>query len=117
MITIKKLDEIVALAEKATPMDLASAERRDEGFYDCPLCGGEGEVEGEVYVNVDSVAQSVGFFGIGDEFGNAEKLWKALDPQTVLELCRLARKGWLSEQPYKRMEEYKAKKGLEHEED
>ena len=74
---IEMAKEVVARAEKATPQNLGTAELHvADGWYECPACGGEGSVDGETYTNYDGVANGVQFFGIGDEFGLAEKLFR-----------------------------------------
>ena len=66
------------LAEKATPMSLGTAEIAECGYYSCPLCNGDGEVDGATYVNIDGVALNVQFSGIGSEFGDNERFVLAL---------------------------------------
>lgn len=72
-------DRLEALAAKATPGNLATAERHTESeFVECPFCQGDGEVEAADYCNFDGKALGVQFYGIGDEFGAHEKLWRKL---------------------------------------
>ena len=70
-----KLRELFA---QVTPQAIDTAERKDDGTYECPFCGGEGEVDGESYTNFDKVAIGVQFFGVGSEHVRAEKLYRAL---------------------------------------
>lgn len=80
--------ELKAAALAATPQNFDTAELKvDEGYCECPVCGGGGAVEvlGE-YTNYDDVAIGVQFFGIGPEFGLAEAYYRAANPAAVLEL-------------------------------
>ena len=80
--------ELKKLAEAATPQDFDSAEEKVEnGYIECPHCGGSGEVELEAdYCNYDNVAIGVQFYGIGHEFGAAEAYYRAASPAAVLAL-------------------------------
>ena len=62
------------LHKAATPGNLSSAEIIEDGDFICPHCDGNGEVEGEQYINYDGVAANVLFTGIGHEFG-ANRDW------------------------------------------
>lgn len=62
------------LHKAATPGNLSSAEIIEDGDFICPHCDGNGEVEGEQYINYDRVAANVLFTGIGHEFG-ANRDW------------------------------------------
>jgi hypothetical protein len=92
--TPRDWEELKKLAEAATPGDLDTCnDPADEyggkdpsGWLECPACGGSGEVEGVTYCNFDHVAMGVQFFGIGNEFTNYEKFFRAFNPATVLEL-------------------------------
>jgi len=89
-----KLSNLETLARAATPQDFDSAkeEIRIGGFFECPLCGGEGEVELSVdYCNYDNAAMGVQFYGIGKEFGTAEAYYRAANPATILALCEIIR--------------------------
>lgn len=73
-------EELKALLAKATPGDLSTAKLvgKDE-TVECPLCGGQGEVEQDGhYTNFDGVALGVQFYGIGPHFGAHEALWSWL---------------------------------------
>ncbi len=85
MIDIQKLE---MLAKAATPQDFDSAEEKIEnGYIECPHCGGQGEVEMEAdYCNYDNAAIGVQFYGIGNEFGAAEAYYRAANPTAVLQL-------------------------------
>jgi hypothetical protein len=79
---MSEIKEIAAklrdLFAQVTPQAIDTAERKDDGTYECPFCGGEGEVNGESYTNFDKVAIGVQFFGVGPEHVRAEKLYRAL---------------------------------------
>ena len=95
------LDEIEAAARACTPLDLDSAQDHradDDGWIECPHCGGEGIIELEGgYCNFDGKALGVQFYGIGHEFGAAERFIRAANPAVVLELVRIARASLTSE--------------------
>lgn len=80
--------ELKRLAEAATPQNFESAEEKVEnGYIECPHCGGSGEVELEAdYCNYDNAAIGVQFYGIGHEFGAAEAYYRAANPAAVLAL-------------------------------
>lgn len=69
--------ELAMLIANATAGDLTTSEATEEGgFVECPMCGGQGEVEQDAhYNNFDSVALGVQFYGIGKHFGAHERLW------------------------------------------
>lgn len=72
-------DTLKALHEAATPGDLSAAEEHTASeTVECPCCQGDGEVEAADYCNFDGVALGVQFYGIGQEFGAHEALWKYL---------------------------------------
>lgn len=86
-------DELVlklkAAAEKATALNLDSAaiQRGDDGYYVCPVCCGEGEVEAKTdFCNIDGVALGVQFYGIGEHHGAAEEYFRAVAPANILAL-------------------------------
>lgn len=66
------------LGKEATPGDLATAEsvRTDTGV-ECPMCGGDGDLDAKAYTNFDNVAVGVQFFGVGNEHVVQEALWHA----------------------------------------
>lgn len=80
--------ELRRLAEAATPQNFDSAEEKSgNGHIECPHCNGQGEVELEAdYLNYDSAAIGVQFYGIGSEFGAAEAYYRAANPAAVLGL-------------------------------
>jgi hypothetical protein len=86
--------ELKRLAEAATPGDLDTCNdppdeyggKDPSGWLECPACGGDGEVEGVTYCNFDHVAMGVQFFGIGNEFINYEKFFRAANPAVILAL-------------------------------
>ncbi|WP_425953017.1 hypothetical protein [Ralstonia pseudosolanacearum] len=82
------LAELERLALEATPQNFDSAElKRDGGVMECPICNGEGSVDVEVdYCNFDGRAIGVEFYGIGKEFGAAERYYRAARPAVILNL-------------------------------
>lgn len=73
---VERLD---ALATKATPMNLGTAEIvQDEGYFECAMCNGSGETWGNGYLNIDGIALNVQFSGIGSEFKDNERFVMAL---------------------------------------
>ena len=73
------VDRLDALAAKATPMDLGTAEIvQDEDYFECTMCNGSGETWGNGYLNIDGVALNVQFSGIGSEFKDNERFVMAL---------------------------------------
>lgn len=76
-------------AEKATSLNLDSAEiqRGNDGYYECPVCCGEGEVEAKSdFCNIDGVALGVQFYGVGEHHGAAEEYFRAASPANILAL-------------------------------
>jgi len=71
-------DRLEELAGKATAGDLRTAQFEDDGWIECPVCCGQGEVDGKDYCNIDGKALGVQFYGIGHEFGTHEELWTLL---------------------------------------
>ncbi|UBM23354.1 hypothetical protein K8374_13170 [Pseudomonas sp. p1(2021b)] len=81
------LDAIEAAAKAATPQDFVSAQvgGAEEGWMECPECGGEGSVELTAdYLNYDGVALGVQFYGIGEPHVHAEAYYRAARPAVVL---------------------------------
>ncbi|MNE44301.1 hypothetical protein D3C76_557200 [compost metagenome] len=81
------LDAIEAAAKAATPQDFVSAQvgGAEEGWMECPGCGGEGSVELTAdYLNYDGVALGVQFYGIGEPHVHAEAHYRAARPAVVL---------------------------------
>lgn len=81
------LDAIEAAAKAATPQDFVSAQvaGAEEGWMECPGCGGEGSVEVTAdYLNYDGQALGVQFYGIGDPHVHAEAHYRAARPAVVL---------------------------------
>ncbi|MGA4275629.1 hypothetical protein ACI2VH_02660 [Ralstonia nicotianae] len=80
------LNELERLALKATPQQFDTAElKRENGVMDCPICHGEGSVDTEAeYCNYDGRAIGVEFYGIGKEFGAAERYYRAARPAVIL---------------------------------
>ena len=48
-----RLRELLA---KATPQNINTAESVEAGTYECPLCAGEGDVDGVTFTNYDGAA-------------------------------------------------------------
>ncbi|MEL7628752.1 hypothetical protein AAGW04_07070 [Pectobacterium aroidearum] len=91
--TNKPISEVIAeikeAAESSTALNLDSAQLvRDEGgCYECPVCGGDGYVDAESdYCNIDGAPIGVQFYGIGEEFGLAEKYFRAASPANIKRL-------------------------------
>ncbi|MRF40082.1 hypothetical protein GIJ78_06015 [Escherichia coli] len=83
------LDTIEAAAKAATPQDFDSAQVADteEGWIECPCCGGEGSVELTAdYLNYDGQALGVQFYGVGDPHVHAEAYYRAARPAVMLAL-------------------------------
>ncbi|MDM3885953.1 hypothetical protein QSV36_10120 [Pseudomonas sp. BCRC 81390] len=81
------LDAIEAAAKAATPQNFVSAQvgGAEEGWMECPGCGGEGSVELTAdYLNYDGVALGVQFYGIGEPHVHAEAHYRAARPAVVL---------------------------------
>jgi hypothetical protein len=83
--------ELETAALKASGMQLDSAEEVIEAdasaMIECPVCGGEGYASLENdYCNFDNHAIGVQFYGIGSEFGAAERYFRAASPSTILAL-------------------------------
>jgi len=84
-------DKLKELALAATALNLDTAETvRDcslDEEWDCPLCDGDGYApSGQDYCNIDSVALGVQFYGIGNEYINAENYFRAANPAAILSL-------------------------------
>lgn len=79
--------DLVDAAKQASSMDFDSAELHTEGGYtDCPYCdGGLIEVEAD-FCNFDDLPLGVQFYGIGKEFGLAERYYRAATPARILAL-------------------------------
>ena len=87
-ITDELLAEIEAAAASVGAMALDTAEviskAEDGQMIECPVCGGEGYASAENdYCNFDNTAIGVEFYGIGPEFGAAEKYFRAAKPANV----------------------------------
>ena len=81
------LGAIEAAAKAATPQDFDSAQvaSAEDGWIECPGCGGEGSVELTAdYLNYDGQALGVQFYGIGDPHVQAEAHYRAARPAVVL---------------------------------
>lgn len=81
------LDAIEAAAKAATPQDFVSAQvsGAEEGWMECPGCGGEGSVELTAdYLNYDGVALGVQFYGIGEPHIHAAAHYREARPAVVV---------------------------------
>jgi len=87
------LDHLAELMAKATsfPEDLQPEE---EGSYRCPVCDGEGTVDGEwvTHVRSHNWVGGVQFYGIGEEHKLAEEFYLAARTHfpALLEIARAA---------------------------
>lgn len=76
------LQEMVEARGKCTQGNLKSFMDSPHGAYEvglnyeCPMCAGEGIVEGEQYINFDDAPLNVLFSGIGDEFVKWQEFWQ-----------------------------------------
>lgn len=89
------IDALEQAALAATPQNIDSAEIIEtdgEKVIECPVCGGDGfaALEGD-YCNYDGKALGVQLYGIGNEFGAAERFFRAANPAAALELIRRLR--------------------------
>lgn len=80
------MTDLRKLAEAATPLNLASAQKISCGEIECPTCGGEGFVDGKDFLNIDGVAVGVQVYGIGTEMVAAENYYAAANPSAILAL-------------------------------
>ncbi|WP_241723048.1 hypothetical protein [Raoultella sp. HC6] len=85
-----------AAAEKATALNLDTAQevRDEDGYLECPVCGGEGSVDAERdYCNIDGVALGIQFYGIGEHHGLAEQYFRIATPANILALVETLEKA------------------------
>lgn len=85
-----------AAAEKATALNLDTAQevRDEDGYLECPVCGGEGSVDAERdYCNIDGVALGIQFYGIGEHHGLAEQYFRIATPANILALVEALEKA------------------------
>lgn len=88
-LTNEQIQALKSAAEKATALNLDSAqlERGNDGYSECPICCGAGEVEAENdFCNIDGVALGVQFYGIGEHHGAAEAYFRAVPPAVIRSL-------------------------------
>jgi hypothetical protein len=90
---IDDIQHLKRVAEAATAGDLETVPNppneyggREQDCYECPMCQGEGWLDGVTYCNFDRVTIGVQFFGIGDEFKRYEAYFRAASPATILAL-------------------------------
>ena len=70
----EQVDDGLVLPEPPTRGEYKNAEAIEHSeYYDCPMCEGEGTVEGSQYINFDNKPLNVLFSGIGDEYKQWEK--------------------------------------------
>jgi hypothetical protein len=85
-----ELEQLKRLALACTPQNLNTAEHKDDGngeYVTCHICGGDGSIELETtYTNYDNIAIGVQFFGVGNEFGAADRYFRAANPAFILQL-------------------------------
>ncbi len=90
MIDTTTLAQLAKAATPVYPLD----ERRDhaDGTWRCPMCDGQGEVDGAVTLSTSAhYCAGVQVFGIGDEHLALEAFFRAANPGTILALlARLA---------------------------
>lgn len=72
----EELAELERLLVQCGPQNIDTAEVKEDDDYNCPLCAGNGEVEGRTYLNHDAAANGIQFFGVGDSFRDAEALFR-----------------------------------------
>ncbi|HIF7010524.1 TPA: ead/Ea22-like family protein [Klebsiella pneumoniae] len=85
-----------AAAEKVTALNLDTAQevRDEDGYLECPVCGGEGSVDSERdYCNIDGVALGIQFYGIGEHHGLAEQYFRIATPSNILSLIEVLEKA------------------------
>ncbi|HHG0751296.1 TPA: hypothetical protein ACPUHN_002897 [Klebsiella pneumoniae] len=83
-------------AEKVTALNLDTAQevRDEDGYLECPVCGGEGSVDAERdYCNIDGVALGIQFYGIGEHHGLAEQYFRIATPSNILALVEVLEKA------------------------
>lgn len=88
-------ESLKAAAEKATALNLDTAQevRDEDGYLECPVCGGEGSVDAERdYCNIDGVALGIQFYGIGEHHGLAEQYFRIATPANILALVEALEK-------------------------
>ncbi|WP_313349120.1 hypothetical protein [Paracoccus sp. (in: a-proteobacteria)] len=88
----KLIERLDTLHKSATAGNLDTAEIKQIGSFECPLCDGNGEVEGEQFINYDGVAVNVLFSGIGEEFQDNSAWYSAISrewPQVSARLTAL----------------------------
>jgi len=56
-------------------LDLDTSQIHERGYFECPACDGQGEVEGEQYINIGAYALNVMFSGIGEEWMAAKNFY------------------------------------------
>lgn len=97
MIDITELAQsLKAAAEKVTALNLDTAQevRDEDGYLECPVCGGEGSVDSERdYCNIDGVALGIQFYGIGEHHGLAEQYFRIATPSNILSLIEALEKA------------------------
>lgn len=86
---VEELPRLREIAEKATPGNLDTSDHIGGGYYQCPACNGDGEIDGEQFTNFDGFALGVQFFGVGNEFAAYESFFRAFRPETVIHILDL----------------------------
>jgi len=90
-----RVAEVAALMEDIKSFDksfdLSTSEIIDKDRqYECPMCSGQGDVDGEDYYNFDRLALGVQFFGVGGDFEKYRRMFATIPriAALVLELER-----------------------------
>lgn len=72
-----KIREIKERAEKATAQLPLTEDPQGSGYFECPMCGGEGGLESDYVKNFDTTkAAGVQIYGIGDDLLQLEDFVK-----------------------------------------
>ena len=80
-------EELRAAAMAATPQDLDTSQYiTSYELYECPLCGGDGSVEGLDFCNFDDFAIGVQIYGIGEKMVACEQYWRKASPRKIISL-------------------------------
>jgi len=86
-LTPEQIAELRILADKATALNLDTAQeirQNNDECVECPVCCGDGHIEVERdYCNIDGKALGVLFYGIGEHHGLAEEYFRAFNPKTA----------------------------------
>jgi len=64
---LEVLGEIDKAGDKCTKLALDTGQAYIEEYCECPLCGGEGEIETDTYMYIDNAALNIQFSGVGEQ--------------------------------------------------